>query len=54
MGLQFYNINTSAYVKPVSRVNDTKKVTTLKKYLKRKKVKLTASNLAFLRSINAI
>jgi len=54
MGLQFYNINTSAYVKPVSRVDNTKKVTTLKKNSKRKQVGLTAEHLAFLRSLKAI
>jgi len=57
MGLQFYNINTNAYVKPVSRVKNTKKVTTSKKKKKnskRKQVDLTADNLAFLRSLNAI
>jgi hypothetical protein len=54
MGLQFYNINTSAYVKPVSRVNNTNKVTSLKKNSRRKQVGLTADYLAFLRSLNAI
>jgi hypothetical protein len=57
MGLQFYNINTNAYVKPVSRVRNTIKVTTpKKKYSKRKLVEhsLTPENLAFLRSLNAI
>jgi len=58
MALQFYNIYSTAYVKPVSRVNNTIKTTTLKKkkYPKRKQVgySLTANNLAFLRSLNAI
>jgi len=54
MGHKFCNINASAYVKPVSRVNNANRVTTLKKNLKRKKVSLTADNLAFLCSLNAI
>jgi len=56
MGLQFYNINTNTYVKPVSRVNNANKVTPLKKKTKskRKQVGLTADNLAFLRSLKAM
>lgn len=59
MGLQFYNINTYASIKPVSRVNNTNKATSpkKKKYSNRKlqvKHSLTADNLAFLRSLNAI
>lgn len=64
MGLQFCNINRTEYVKPVSRIKNTRKVTTpknkknkkKKKYSKRKQVdhSLTADNLAFLRSLNAI
>jgi len=59
MGLQFHNINTQTSIKHVSRVNNTNKVTSLKKkkYSKRKlyvKHSLTADNLVFLRSLNAI
>jgi len=59
MGLQFYNINRTAYVKPVSRVKNNSKVTIpkkKKKYSRPKQVEhsLTADNLAFLRSLNAI
>ena len=58
MGLQFYNINTGAYAKPVSRVKNTNKATTVKKkiYSRHKQVghSLTADNLAFLRSLDAI
>jgi len=56
MGLQFYNINRSVYVKPASRVKNTNKITSpkKKKYSRRKQVGLTAENLAFLRSLNAI
>lgn len=61
MGLQFYNINTRVYEKPASRVCDIiKSTTTLKKRYKKKfkysKVGggLTAENLAFLQSLNAI
>ena len=58
MELQFYNLNTSAYVKPVSRVKNTSRVRTTKKkkYLLHNQVgySLTAENLAFLRSLNAI
>jgi len=55
MGLQFCNINRTAYVKPVIRIKNTRKVTTpKKKYSKRKQVGLTADNLAFLRSLKAI
>ena len=58
MGLQFCNINRTAYVKPVTRIKTTSKVTSpkKKKYSRRKQVdhSLTADNLAFLRSLNAI
>lgn len=58
MGLQFCNINRTVVVKPVSRVKNPNKVATpkKKKYSRRKQVghSLTADNLAFLRSLNAI
>jgi len=57
MGLQFYNINSRVYEKPASRVSDIiKSRTPRKKYLKYYKVGgiLTADNLTFLRSLNAI
>lgn len=57
MGLQFYNINSRVYEKPRSRDSDIIKSTTLKKkYSKYYKVGgiLTAENLTFLRSLNAI
>lgn len=57
MGLQFYNINTRVYEKPASRVSDIIKLTTLKKNkrnLKYSKGDLTAENLAFLQSLNAV
>ena len=58
MGLQFYNINRAAYLKPVSRIKNTNKTTSSKKkiYSKREKVarSLTAANIAFLQSLNAI
>jgi len=60
MGLQFYNINTRVYEKSASRVSDIIKLTTLKKRyrnkLKYSKVGgvLTAENLAFLQSLNAV
>ncbi len=60
MAIQFHNIYRTTYVKPVSRVNNTNKTTTLKKKKnknsKRRQVgkSLTAENLAFLRWLNAI
>jgi len=60
MGLQFYNINRTVYVKPVSRDKNTNKTTSPKKkkkiYSSRKQVghSITPNNLAFLRSLNAI
>ncbi len=57
MGLQFYNINTRVYEKPASRVSDIIKLTTLKKNkrnFKYSKGDLTAENLAFLQSLNAV
>jgi len=57
MGLQFYNINRTVYVKPVSRIQNLNKVTTpKKKYSRHQQVghSLTADNLAFLHSLNAI
>lgn len=58
MGLQFYNINTRVYEKPASRVDDIIKATSLKKKKKRNfkysKGDLTAENLAFLQSLNAV
>jgi len=40
MGLQFYNINKGAYVKPVSRVNNIIKTTALKKKKNQNPIKL--------------
>jgi len=60
MGLQFYTINSRIYEKPRSRVCDIIKSTTLNKKNKNKfkysKLGggLTAENLAFLQSLNAI
>jgi len=56
MAIQFHNIYRTTYVKPVSRVNNTNKTTTLKKNSKQRGLRhcLTAKNLAFLRSLNAI
>jgi hypothetical protein len=60
MALQFCNIYRTTYIKSVSRVNNAIKTTTLKNIKKNSKRRrqvghsLTAKNLAFLRSLNAI
>ena len=54
MGLQFYNINRVEGRNNRSQVTNVAKSTPAVKTFKKKEKRLTAKNLAFLRTLNAI